>query len=374
MTRADRRRDRDRRALVSDLAAQWRDILAGTTASRTVVNAGGSAVPVVPKVVDVRLGGPGDPLVLVVRLLPGQLPADVAAVSDRIAEHMGAAAVRIEPFRPGFALVRLLARDPLTTPLDLPIRHVPGAPLLGVLENGADLRVPLVDWPHVVVQGATRSGKSWWAYAVLGQLAGDPLVRVAGVDPSGLLLRPWTIGRHAPWVCAGLADLTAVEATLTALVAEMDRRLAAMPADQDVTVVSDTTPLVLAVFDEYVGLLRAVDAADPKMGKRVRALVARLLAESHKTAMRVVLLTQRAEAAVIGAAERAQCAGRLSFRVDGLDAVKLLHADAEAYATAHVAAPPGVALLSWPGQPLTRVRAPGVTSYGDYARSVLEAL
>ena len=373
MTRAERRAERDRRALVADLAEHWREVLAGTAASRTVTNGGGTTVAVVPTVVDVRLGGPGDPLTLVVRLLPGQLPADLAAVADRVREHMGAAAVRVEPFRPGYALVRLLARDPLAVPVELPIPHVPGAPLLGVLEDGSDLRVPVVEWPHLVVQGATRAGKSWFAYAVLAQLAGDPRVRVAGVDPSGLLLRPWTMGRHAPWVCAGLADLGAVEATLGALVDEMDRRLVAMPADRDVTAVSDTTPLVVVALDEYAGLLRAVDAADAKAGKRVRGLVSRLLAESAKVAMRIVLLTQRAEAAVIGAAERAQCAGRISFRVDGLDSIKLLHPDADAYATAHVGAPPGVALVSWPGRPLTRLRAPGVRSYSDYARSVLEA-
>ncbi len=66
----------------------------------------------------------------------------------------------------------------------------------------------------------------------------------------------------------------------------------------------------------------------------------------------------------MGAAERGQCGGRLSFRVDSAEAVNLLHSDAEDYIVSHVSGPSGVALISWPGQPLRRIRGP----FLDYAR------
>jgi S-DNA-T family DNA segregation ATPase FtsK/SpoIIIE len=96
-----------------------------------------------------------------------------------------------------------------------------------------------------------------------------------------------------------------------------------------------------------------------------------LLAEAHKVGYRVVIACQRAEAAIIGAAELAQCGGRLSFRVDSADSVKLLHPDAVADSVAgHTSSPPGFALCSWPGRPLSRLRGPFIGDYGAFVRAV----
>ncbi|WP_226359143.1 hypothetical protein [Pseudonocardia sp. ICBG601] len=106
-------------------------------------------------------------------------------------------------------------------------------------------------------------------------------------------------------------------------------------------------------------------------GRRVRALIGRLLAEGAKAGVRVVLVVQRAEAALMGAFERAQCSVKVSFRSDNPAAVELLHPGAARdVAEAHVSALPGVGLLSVPGAPLTRFRAPHVGSYADYAEKI----
>jgi S-DNA-T family DNA segregation ATPase FtsK/SpoIIIE len=111
---------------------------------------------------------------------------------------------------------------------------------------------------------------------------------------------------------------------------------------------------------------------DPKgAGRAARAAVSRLLAESHKAGMRVVLVAQRADAAVIGGAERANLGGRLSFRVDNPDAVRMLHPAADAAVIAeHLDAPAGVALLSLPGVPLARVRGPYIGDYRAFVAGV----
>ena len=95
-----------------------------------------------------------------------------------------------------------------------------------------------------------------------------------------------------------------------------------------------------------------------------------LLAEVKERGFRLVLAAQRAEASIVGSAERAQCGGRLSFRVDSKDSIALLHPDGVDYAAEHTSSPPGIALCSWPGRPLTRLRGPYIGAYGDFVRAV----
>lgn len=353
----------------AELVDRWRWTMEGTAAARQGASAAGIGYTSVPTVVGVQVAGDRGPIVLTVRLLGGQVPADLAALGPRIAEGMGVAAVRISPHRPGYARVALLLLDPLAEPLPLTVGR---GLLIGCGEDGHELRSTPAELPHLLVQGQTRSGKSTWLYALLAQLARHRGVEVAGVDPSGITLRPFAATRHAGRIALGLADLSAAEGVLAELVADLDARLAAMPADRDVLPTGERWPLWVVVLEEYPALLRALDTTSAAQGKRVRALVARLLAESHKVGYRVVLTAQRAEATIVGGAERAQCAGRLTFRVDGLDSIKLLHTDADAYVVGHIAAPPGIALCTWPGLPLARIRGPWIGGYGAYAAAITD--
>lgn len=315
-----------------------------------------------PEVTNIELG---PPLRMTVRMLEGMVPAQLGKVGHLVAPHLGGVALRVVDRGFGWALVTVLREDPLaaTLPLEVARGDSPSL-LLGRDEGGQDILVDPVDLPHVICQGQTRSGKSTWIYSLLAQLAHRPDVRIAGVDPSGITLRPFTGTRHAEHQALGLGDLDAIEKTIAGLVADMDYRLSVMPPGRDILAIGPDMPLTVTVLEEWPATLRALDAADPKAGKRVRALVARLLAESHKIGHRLILAPQRAEASIVGAFERAQCGGRLSFRVDSIDSIKLLHpSDADDYAAGHTSAPPGIALLSWPGRPLTRIRAPFV----DYA-------
>ncbi|MCX6463785.1 MAG: FtsK/SpoIIIE domain-containing protein [Pseudonocardiales bacterium] len=359
-----RRAHRLDEAEVDALVAGWERAVLGAGFVRTVATVTGPTV-IAPRIVHVVLGPPA---VLTVRLEPGQTVPDLRALSRRLAPHLGAYGLRVDPIGHGdHARVTLLVADPLAAVV--PLSPGPGV-LLGRGEDGACLRVEPADLPHLIAQGATRSGKTRWLYGLLGQVAHRADVEVAGIDPSGLTLRPFTGTRHGARQVCGLADLHRVETVLADLVAAMDARLAAMPVHLDVVPLDAATPLLLVVLEEYPGLLRALDAADTKAGKRVRGLVARLLAEGHKAGVRVVLVAQRAEATIVGGAERAQCEGRLSFRTDTVESLRLLHPDADDLAAEHAAAPPGVALVSWPGRPLARLRAPHVPSYAEYAAAV----
>lgn len=358
------RRDADALADRHRWSGVWRAAAEGAGLSRTVNVAAGQTI-ITPDLVAVA-GGP--PLALVVRLMPGQLTADVTAVADRLAPALGAARVRVVGLSDGVH-VRLELLD--VDPLEQPRHRDPHAPagLIGYGEDGDPLAIP---WPrrgHALVQGQTGSGKSVWTYGQLADAATDPAVLVTGLDPSALLWRPFTGTRHAEWQVGGVGgDLAAHVALLERLVATMDDRIGAMPPDRDAVVTGPDLPVLLVVLEEYAGLLRVADVTDKKIGARVRALVARLLSEGRKAGVRVLIVVQRADAAVVDGLVRAQCALRVSFSVDSGEAVRMLHPAADDVAGV-LAAPPGVALVTRPGEALARFRAP-LLEYGAYCALV----
>lgn len=326
----------------------------------------------IPKVRHVVLGYPGS---LYVELLAGQVPADIAAVSDRLAEAMNVAAIRVEPAGRGFAWIRLLHEDPLGDVMDAvaPITSAFSPVILGRKEDGAHVAVDLVSAAHLIIQGATGSGKSVFAYSLLGQLVDAKDVVVTGSDPTGLLLAPWMDRSTAGIPALGTRNAQAHVQLLERVVAEMDRRITAMPMGRDAVELGPTCPLLVVVLEEYPGLLRLLDAIDPKgFAKTARACVARLLSEARKAGIRLVIMAQRADATIIGGYERGQASHKISFRVDNSDAVRMLHPHAPADVIAdHATAVPGVALLSAPGEPLTRFRGPYVP-YAEYIARVAE--
>lgn len=369
-----RRRDHLRdQAAVNDLVWAWRSACEGAGLIQQVDTPVGPTV-VTPQLVDITLG---PPTILIAQLLPGQIAADIRRTGHRLAGHLGAAVLRVEPFGLRHVRIELLSADPLAgvLPLDLP-RSGPGT-LLGLGEDALELVYDFERGAHTIVQGVTRSGKSVFTYGVLAQLAGNPRAVVAGSDPTGLLWRPFAGSRHADWQVSGVADRHAHEALLARLVEEMDRRILELPADRDTLEITTDTPMIVVVLEELAGLLRCMDAAKTKTedpGKTFRAGVARLLAEGAKVGIRVLILVQRAEAAIIGSFERAMCSLRISFRTDNRASVELLHPGTPPdLADAHTTAQPGIALMSAPGQELCRFRAPYLGGYAEYARAVATA-
>ncbi|SFO52751.1 DNA segregation ATPase FtsK/SpoIIIE, S-DNA-T family [Pseudonocardia ammonioxydans] len=363
-------RDREGEAMVEQLLIAWTRACEGAELVRTVDTVTGPTV-IPPKLVDITLG---PPTVLIAELQPGMIPADVVALGPRIAPHMNAYGIRVEPIGHRHVRVTLIADDPLDTLVEL--RAGRGV-LLGADEAGAAIRTEPADLPHAIVQGTTRSGKSVWTYSLLAQLVARDDVLIAGCDPTGLLFRPFAATRHNEWQSSGLADVDAHEKALRRVVEAMDDRIRELPDDRDTLDVTPARPLLVVVLEEYPGLLRVLDAGksrgdDP--GARVRALVSRLLAEGHKAGIRVVILAQRAEASVVGALERAQCSLRISFRVDSRTSCELLHPGTDpAIADAHTTALPGVALMSRPGHNLTRFRAPFLGGYREYVHAIRDA-
>ena len=272
----------------------------------------------------------------------------------------------------------VLQHDPLRDGFGLPSLTVPTgaeAVILGRTEDGITLGHAIADPAHLGVQGQNGSGKSAFCYGLLSQLAAAPDVLVAGSDITGLLLgRAWDDTAHRPHQVTGTADIGAHAVLLEDLVAEMDRRLEAIPPRRDKIEPTPETPTVLVVLEEFPGLLRAADGLPkPKRGEgvpvgdRIRTAVLRLLSEGRKAAFRVLMLAQRFEATAVGGGyARDQFALRLSFRVPA-DSLEMLHGtDARPLGQEHANAAPGVAYLSGLGRDCERIRVPYLGEYGEY--------
>jgi hypothetical protein len=333
----------------------------------------------IPHVIRVNAG---PPVSLVVRILPGQVVGDFAEQSSRIAANLGVARVRVVSLGPLLLRFELLENDPLRESIELPQRPLVDPTdllLLGVDDVGNRYQSSPVDLVHLAIQGATGSGKSIFTYGLLAQLVRCPNVLIGMSDPTGLLARPFRGTVHEEWMTSGTANPDDHAASLERLVELMDQRIAMLPPRRDQVDITEGCPLIFYVLEEYPGLLRAADDGKRSSGRvdRIKLLVSRLISEGRKAGIRLVLLAQRFEAAIVDGFTRDQCTVRMSFRVGNATSIEMLHPTGRPAAEEHAISPPGVALLSAPGVPLVRLKSPYVgyasdgAEYGAYWDAVI---
>lgn len=356
------------------LAWRAQDVFAGLGLVQSQVSIAAGHTVGVPQVTQVHRG---PPVSLTVRILPGQVAADFAAESGRIAVNLGVAQVRVLALSRSTVRMDLLEVDPLRAAVPLPQEPLAGPTgllLLGVDDIGNRYWCSPTDMVHLAVQGSTGSGKSVFIYGLLTQLVRCPHLVIGMSDPTGLLARPFRGTVHEEWQVAGTANPDDHVACLEQLVDLMDNRIATLAPRRDQVDIGEGCPLMVYVLEEYPGLLRAADDGKRSGGRveRIKLLVSRLIAEGRKAGIRLVLLAQRFEAAVVDGFTRDQCTIRLSFRVGNAASIEMLHPTGRTHAEQHAIAPPGIALLSAPGVPLVRVKSPylghddGDTAYGRY--------
>lgn len=296
-------------------------------------------------------------------------PSDVFAAEEAIAAGFGYSAAVIEERR---GLVRttrrryvmtLTRKDGLVEAFDLGDEMRNRFTINGSrIVMGRDKSMGWVEWDplgtpgHVAVAGATRSGKSVLTYGMLAQLAPMRDVVVVGVDPTGILAKPW----GADWWASGTADMTRAADLLEREVAEMDSRngeLANLGVDK-IGSVSPEVPLRVIVFEEFAGIVKAAEMQDRKVRQRIELALARLVAEGAKAAIRVILLTQRASAKVVDTDARSNFAVRITLRVEDGESVRMLHPDLDqSWVDAVKKYTNGVGIVDIPGFPTRKFRA-----------------
>ncbi len=236
-------------------------------------------------------------------------------------------------------------------------------------ENNSDLVIELANGGgHFALQGQSRSGKSTFAYGLLGSLAHYPEIAVAGVDPSSLLLNPFNGAPRRDWRHLGAVDFHEASEVLYRVTTEMDNRIAELLLHDLDKIESYTTerPLILVVMEEYPGTLAGARSEDEVLARKPHERVApqiarsvkRLVQEGAKVGVRVLLMAQRATAETLDGDTRSNCATRITMRVDNSAAVRLLHEDCTDELIAQCRQfEPGVGIIERPGHEITRFRA-----------------
>ena len=101
---------------------------------------------------------------------------------------------------------------------------------LGITELGTGFNIDFNDAWHYAIQGMSRSGKSVLVYSLLAPLAACDNVRICGVDPTGIMLKPWQEHPGSEYRHLGGRDLQHAADVLASLCDEMDRRIQDMLA------------------------------------------------------------------------------------------------------------------------------------------------
>lgn len=203
---------------------------------------------------------------------------------------------------------------------------------------------------------------------------------MCGLDPSGILLGPFTSGRGAGWIATGTGDLTRHAEAVAGAVAEMDARIASLNACglDKIDQFTANVPVLLLVLEEYPGLLAAARTEDDANGRqgsdrvapKIERSIGRLVKEGAKVGVRLLVLAQRMSAKAVDTDDRSNFGLRVTLRVDNGDAVRMMHDGVDSALIEDVRQfPPGMGLVEAPGRPLVRFRSDR-TTYGQYRRRV----
>jgi DNA segregation ATPase FtsK/SpoIIIE, S-DNA-T family len=283
--------------------------------------------------------------------LEGQIPADYADVAERLAHSWGVHAVRVSSDKPGRVRLAATIRDPLVKVDELP----PSTELLkvtvGRLETGQPWVVDFRTIPHWINAGATQSGKSNLANALIVGLAPQPVALVGFDLKGGVEFTPYTPRLSALATtraeCGGLLD---------DLVALMTDRmgLCRMASARNIWQLPPhlrPVPIVVLV-DELAELYLMADKSEKDEIAKTSTALLRIAQLGRAFGIYLFCCGQR-----IGSdlgpgvtALRAQCSGRICHRVNDPETATMTLGDLDPAALdsarAIAAETPGVAIIA----------------------------
>nr|WP_157430966.1 FtsK/SpoIIIE domain-containing protein [Actinomadura macra] len=251
------------------------------------------------------------------RLHDGQVPADYEKAAEGIAHAWRVHSVRVVDVRPGFVTLWATMRDPLT---EVSVEPETGELLRvrpGKLENGTDWVMDFRVVPHWLNAGATQSGKSNLANAIIKGLAPQPVALVGFDLKGGVEFTP-----YAPRLSALATSRKESVDLLADLVGEVESRMAlcrAHGARNVWTLPEELCPVpVVALVDEVAELFLMADKSEKDEVSKSATALLRVAQLGRAFAVYLVVCGQR-----IGSdlgpgvtALRAQLSGRVCHRVN----------------------------------------------------------
>lgn len=255
---------------------------------------------------------------------PGVKVSRIVNLSDDIALKLAAPGIRIEAPIPGKAAIGI----------EVPNRDVSMVPLRDVLEcdefraassrlvvglgkdiAGKPILADLTKMPHLLVAGATGSGKSVCINTIITSIlfkATPDEVKLVLIDPKVVELSNYNGIPHL--LTPVVTDAKKAAAALRWAVQEMERRYALFAASgvRDIARYNETSgerlPLILIIIDELADLMMIapVDVEDA---------ICRLAQMARAAGLHLVLATQRPSVDVITGTIKANVPSRISFAV-----------------------------------------------------------
>ncbi|MFB4318125.1 FtsK/SpoIIIE domain-containing protein [Actinomadura sp. 21ATH] len=302
-----------------------------------------------------------------VKLLDGQVPDDYAKVAERLAHSWRAHGVRV--LEDGPKRVSLLAtrRDPLQL---VTVTGGGSGDLLvvrpGVLENGEPWVMDFRTVPHWLIVGATQSGKSNLANAVIRALAPQPVALIGFDLKGGVEFTP-----YAPRLSALATTRKESVDLLADLVAEVEDRMAVCRAHgaRNIWKLPDAVrPVpVVALVDEVAELFLMADKSEKDEVSKTGTALLRVAQLGRAFGVFLIICGQRV-GSDLGpgvTALRAQLSGRVCHRVNDPETANMALGDLDPAAldVARSIAPetPGVAVVAGQDGTWHRARAVHVT-------------
>ncbi|MBM7331399.1 hypothetical protein JS562_51955 [Agrobacterium sp. S2] len=320
---------------------------------------------VVPEIVSIGVVPMG--LEMTVAMLPGQHVSDYEKAALRLAPMWAVERVRVRAGEPGFVRMTPVTSTPLAKSTQVSVDTIPAMADLesvevGRTEDGAPWRFPLLE-SHAVVGGVPGAGKSRWLAVLLAGVSQRPDVQIIGIDcAGGVELSDWQ-----PRLSALATNQEEAIEVLEALWVEHERRVEWLKAHGYRSManagLSAEMPLLLCVVDEAAQLfmLNSTDKEEVTRGKRLVALVTRLITVSRKSGVVVVLATQKPVAETLPTLCRDNAQVKIAFRVTTLEAAKSVLGDsvhaAPVSPTEIKREQKGVAVAEGPDGDLTLVRS-----------------
>ncbi|HEV2372746.1 MAG TPA: FtsK/SpoIIIE domain-containing protein [Streptosporangiaceae bacterium] len=311
-----------------------------------------------------------------VRLREGQVPADYARAAEQLAHAWRVHAVRVTQSAPGRVSLLATRTDPLTqVSIGLEAGELLRVPV-GMLETGQPWVIDFRAVPHWLNAGATQSGKSNLANAIIRGLAPQPLALVGFDLKGGVEFTPYAPRLSALATtrseCTGLLD------DLGRLLADRMRVCRDNGARNIWRLPEALRPIpVVVLVDEVAELFLMADKTEKDEVAKTATGLLRIAQLGRAFGVYLIVCGQR-----IGAdlgpgvtALRAQLSGRICHRVNDPETATMTLGDLDPAAlTAARAIPadtPGVAIVA--GQDGTWHRARSVLVTEDDAEQAARA-
>jgi len=282
------------------------------------------------KVTGIRKG----PVITMFELLPspGVKISSIVNLQDNIALRLAASRVRIIAPIPGKHAVgievpnkkraivsfsSLVASDEFSeTDAGIPV-------ILGKDISGGNQIIDLTRTPHLLIAGATGSGKSVCVNSLIGSILYSRTpreVKMIMVDPKIVELKLYNDIPHllTPVITNPKRAIQALQWCLS----EMERRYSLLDTQgvrdiktfnkrvNDRKLATEPLPYIVVLVDEFADLMAT-------SGKELEAIVARLAAMSRAVGIHLVLATQRPSVDVITGLIKANFPSRIAFMVAG---------------------------------------------------------